>query len=147
MHELTQLIKEDMRPALGVTEPGAIAYAVSKAKSFVPGAIENVTLLLNSGMYKNAYTCGIPNSHFYGNEYAAALGAVAGKPEKEKSGKENLERNAKNMREISVKTELNKEQEAAVHAQERIIAVAAGPGTGKTKTLIAHLYDLIANRI
>lgn len=70
----------------------------------------------------------------------------AGKPEKEKSGKENLERNAKNMREISVKTELNKEQEAAVHAQERIIAVAAGPGTGKTKTLIAYLYDLIANR-
>ena len=30
MHELTQLIKEDMRPALGVTEPGAIAYAVSR---------------------------------------------------------------------------------------------------------------------
>ena len=72
-----------MRPALGVTEPGAIAYAVSKAKSYVPGELEQVTLLLNSGMYKNAYTCGIPNSHFYGNEYAAALGAVAGKPEKE----------------------------------------------------------------
>ena len=83
MHELTQLIKEDMRPALGVTEPGAIAYAVSKAKSYVPGELEQVTLLLNSGMYKNAYTCGIPSSHFYGNEYAAALGVVAGKPEKE----------------------------------------------------------------
>lgn len=83
MHELTQLIKDDMRPALGVTEPGAIAYAVSKAKSYVPGELEQVTLLLNSGMYKNAYTCGIPNSHFYGNEYAAALGVVAGKSEKE----------------------------------------------------------------
>ena len=83
MHELTQLIKDDMRPALGVTEPGAIAYAVSKAKSYVPGELEQVTLLLNSGMYKNAYTCGIPNSRFYGNEYAAALGVVAGKPEKE----------------------------------------------------------------
>ena len=83
MHELTQLIKDDMRPALGVTEPGAIAYAVSKAKSYVPGELEQVTLLLNSGMYKNAYTCGIPNSHFYGNEYAAAPGVVAGKPEKE----------------------------------------------------------------
>ena len=58
MHELTQLIKEDMRPALGVTEPGAIAYAVSKAKSYVPGELEQVTLLLNSGMYKNAFTCG-----------------------------------------------------------------------------------------
>ena len=83
MHELTQLIKDDMRPALGVTEPGAIAYAVSKAKSYVQGELEQVTLLLNSGMYKNAYTCGIPNSRFYGNEYAAALGVVAGKPEKE----------------------------------------------------------------
>ena len=83
MHELTQLIKDDMRPALGVTEPGAIAYAVSKAKSYISGELEQVTLLLNSGMYKNAYTCGIPNSHFYGNEYAAALGVVAGKPEKE----------------------------------------------------------------
>ena len=40
MHELTQLIKEDMRPALGVTEPGAIAYAVSKAKSYVAGELE-----------------------------------------------------------------------------------------------------------
>lgn len=56
MHELTQLIKDDMRPALGVTEPGAIAYAVSKAKSYVQGELEQVTLLLNSGMYKNAYT-------------------------------------------------------------------------------------------
>ncbi len=62
-----------MRPALGVTEPGAIAYAVSKAKSYISGELEQVTLLLNSGMYKNAYTCGIPNSHFYGNEYAPLL--------------------------------------------------------------------------
>lgn len=46
MHELTQLIKEDMRPALGVTEPGAIAYAVSKAKSYVAGELEEVTLCL-----------------------------------------------------------------------------------------------------
>ena len=61
MHELTQLIKDDMRPALGVTEPGAIAYAVSKAKSYVPGELEQVTLLLNSGMYKN----GCSGYHMY----------------------------------------------------------------------------------
>lgn len=72
-----------MRPALGVTEPGAIAYAVSKAKSLISGELIQVTLVLNSGMYKNAYTCGIPNSKFFGNEYAAALGVIAGKPEKE----------------------------------------------------------------
>ena len=81
MEELTRLIREDMRPALGVTEPGAIAFAVSKARTYVKGAVTGVELRLNSGMYKNAYTCGIPNNSFMGNEYAAALGLLAGKPE------------------------------------------------------------------
>ncbi len=72
MHELAQLIKDDMRPALGVTEPGAIAYAVSKAKSYISGELEQVTLLLNSGMYKNAYTCGIQTAIFMGTNTQAA---------------------------------------------------------------------------
>ena len=82
MHKLTELIKNDMKPALGVTEPGAIAYAVSTARSYVGGDIKKIVLNLNSGIYKNAYTCGIPNSSHLGNTYAAALGAVAGKPQK-----------------------------------------------------------------
>ena len=82
MHELTQLIKSDMKPALGVTEPGAIAFAVSTAKSYLTGDVKKVLLRLNSGMYKNAFTCGIPGSSHVGNIYAAALGAVAGRPEK-----------------------------------------------------------------
>ena len=82
MEELTRLIKEDMRPALGVTEPGAIAYAVAKARGYVDGEVLHVRVALNSGMYKNAFTCGIPNSSRYGNLYAAALGAVAADAEK-----------------------------------------------------------------
>ncbi len=77
MHELTKLIFDDMKPALGVTEPGAIAFAVSTAKSRVPGAVRQISLRLNSGMYKNAFTCGIPGTSQVGNEYAAALGAIA----------------------------------------------------------------------
>ena len=42
MHELTKLIREDMKPALGVTEPGAIAFAAAKARSCVPGEVESV---------------------------------------------------------------------------------------------------------
>lgn len=78
MQELTRLIKEDMKPALGVTEPGAIAFAVAKARDYTEGEIEKVIVSLNSGMYKNAFTCGIPNSDEVGNLYAAALGAIAG---------------------------------------------------------------------
>ena len=37
---------------------------------------------MNSGMYKNAFTCGIPNSNEVGNVFAAALGYVAGNAEK-----------------------------------------------------------------
>ena len=77
MHNLTKLIREDMKPALGVTEPGAIAFAVAKAKSFLSGEVEAVLVRLNSGIYKNAFTCGIPGSSYVGNEHAAALGAVA----------------------------------------------------------------------
>ena len=81
MERLTELIKQDMKPALGVTEPGAIAFAVAKAKEYAEGAVCRVKVALNSGMYKNAFTCGIPNSGKYGNLYAAALGAVAARAE------------------------------------------------------------------
>ncbi len=82
MHTLTELIKSDMKPALGVTEPGAIAFAVSTAKAHIKGTVKRVGLRLNSGMYKNAFTCGIPGTSEVGNYYAAALGAVAADPKK-----------------------------------------------------------------
>ncbi len=82
MHKLTKLIQDDMKPALGVTEPGAIAFAVAKARSYTTGALKSVNVALNSGMYKNAFTCGIPNSQEVGNVFAAALGVVAGDSEK-----------------------------------------------------------------
>ena len=78
MHELTELIKSDMKPALGVTEPGSIAYAVAKVKEYVSGELKSISLSLNSGIYKNAFTCGIPRSDNYGASFAAALSYVAG---------------------------------------------------------------------
>lgn len=82
MNELTKLIRSDMVPALGVTEPGAIAFSVATARKYAPGKIISIKVCLNSGMYKNGYTCGIPNSARVGNMYSAALGAVAGDPDK-----------------------------------------------------------------
>ena len=78
MHELTQLIKKDMLPALGVTEPGAIAFCVAKARTYLGGELKHLNVTMNSGMYKNAFTCGIPNSNEVGNVFSAALGFVAG---------------------------------------------------------------------
>ena len=80
MHPLTERIRNDMKPALGVTEPGAIAFAVATARQHTKGPVRTVTLGLNSGMYKNAFTCGIPGSSRLGNHHAAALGAAGADP-------------------------------------------------------------------
>lgn len=82
MKKLTEIIKVDMVPSLGVTEPGAIAFATARARSYTKGEIKGINIYLNSGIYKNAFTCGIPNSTQVGNIFSAALGAVAGKWEK-----------------------------------------------------------------
>lgn len=82
MKKLTEIIKMDMVPSLGVTEPGAIAFATARARSYTKGEIKGINIYLNSGIYKNAFTCGIPNSTQVGNIFSAALGAVAGKCEK-----------------------------------------------------------------
>lgn len=83
MKQLIDYIKEDMQPAFGVTEPGAIAYGTAYACHECRGDILSVDIQLNSGMYKNAYSCGVPNIPNYGTVYAAALG-VALKDDKSK---------------------------------------------------------------
>ena len=82
MSPLSRLIFDDMKPALGVTEPAAIALACAKAKELTNELPEHITVRVNSGIYKNAFTCGIPGTSEVGNEFSAALGIVCGKSEK-----------------------------------------------------------------
>lgn len=81
MHELTKLIKDDMAVALGVTEPGAIAFCAARARSLIGGELIDLEVSMNSDMYKNAHTCCIPNSDAFGSAHAAALGYVTGDPD------------------------------------------------------------------
>lgn len=83
MHPLTVLIREDMKPALGVTEPGAIAFATAVARDHLNGPVEDVLVILNSGMFKNAFTCAIPGTAWKGNAFSAAFGVVMGDASKE----------------------------------------------------------------
>ena len=56
MKTLIDLIKKDMKPAFGVTEPGAIALAVSTARKYSNEDILEIKVTLNSGIYKNGFT-------------------------------------------------------------------------------------------
>ncbi len=82
MHQLTTLILDDMKPALGVTEPAAIALAAAAARENLGGSVQSLTVSLNSGMYKNAFTCGVPGSSDTGILISAALGLTGGQTKK-----------------------------------------------------------------
>lgn len=82
MEQLTSWILQDRAPSLGVTEPGAIALATSTARQYVSGPVTYVAVSMTSGLYKNAFTCGIPNTEKTGSLYSAALGVIAGDPVK-----------------------------------------------------------------
>jgi L-cysteine desulfidase len=77
---LKQFLKEEVKPALGCTEPVAVALAVSRAREELEGTPERVEVLLSSNIFKNGATVGIPGSGgLKGNEVAAALALVSGK--------------------------------------------------------------------
>ena len=75
-------IGNDMKPSLGVTEPAAIALACAHARCLTTEEPQKLSVEVNSGIYKNAFTCGIPNTSVVGNEYAAALGCWFGEADK-----------------------------------------------------------------
>lgn len=71
-------VKNEMKPALGVTEVGAIALAAARAYAAVGGKLQEIRMVMNGGMYKNAFSCAIPGTEELGCNMAAALGALGG---------------------------------------------------------------------
>ncbi|MBO4384811.1 MAG: serine dehydratase subunit alpha family protein [Clostridia bacterium] len=80
--KLIESVRNDLVPSLGVTEPGAIAFAAASAARAVGGKVSRVTVKLNSGICKNSFTCAVPGTDGMGCALAAALGSVAGDPSK-----------------------------------------------------------------
>ena len=76
--DFTGLLKNEMKPALGVTEVGAIALAAARAYAAVGGKLQGIRMVMNGGMYKNAFSCAIPGTQELGCNMAAALGALGG---------------------------------------------------------------------
>ncbi len=79
---LKQFLKEEVKPALGCTEPVAVALAVARAREELPCTAESVSVLLSSNVFKNGATVGIPGTGgLKGNSVAAALAMFSGKSE------------------------------------------------------------------
>lgn len=82
MNILSEILKEDVFPALGCTEPIATAYAASVAGKELDGEICEVHISVDPGVYKNGFAVTIPNTgNERGNLIAGVLGALIKRPD------------------------------------------------------------------
>jgi len=79
--EIISILKEDITPAQGCTEPIAIALATAYVTSVLTEPINKIEVYLSQNILKNALGVGIPGTNERGIKMAVALGAVAGLPE------------------------------------------------------------------
>lgn len=85
-HSIIALIKKEVVPAMGCTEPIAVALAVAKATELLgcrPTPPEKIQVFLSANILKNALGVGIPGTSMIGLPIAVALGALIGKSEYE----------------------------------------------------------------
>ena len=75
---LVEIVKEDCNPALGCTEPVAVAYASAFANKYVTGNIKNIHVVTSKSIFKNGKSVIIPKTKGKGIDLAAALGVVCG---------------------------------------------------------------------
>ena len=79
--EIIALIKHEVIPAIGCTEPVAVALAVAKATEVLGLIPDKIEVFLSTNMLKNAMGVDIPGTGMVGLPIAIALGAVVGKSE------------------------------------------------------------------
>ena len=77
--QIIELIKKEVIPAIGCTEPIAVALCVAKAAETLGVKPEKIDVLLSANILKNAMGVGIPGTGMVGLPIAVALGALIGK--------------------------------------------------------------------
>ena len=79
-----RVLREELRPALGCTEPIAVAYAAAKAREALGTLPESVDVSVSRNIIKNVKSVIVPNTgDLHGLEAAAAAGIAAGEADAE----------------------------------------------------------------
>jgi L-cysteine desulfidase len=81
MNVLKEVLKHEVFPALGCTEPIAVAYTSSLASAQLDGEIDEINITVDSGVYKNGLAVTVPNTGGEkGNLIAGVIGALINQP-------------------------------------------------------------------
>lgn len=79
--QILRLINREVVPAVGCTEPMAVALCTAKAAETLGMRPQKITALLSTNILKNAMGVGIPGTGMIGLPIAIALGAIVGRSE------------------------------------------------------------------
>ena len=60
--DIKTFLSNEVKPALGCTEPGAVALATSWAAKHGEGPVKSITLRLSPNIFKNGLHAGIPGT-------------------------------------------------------------------------------------
>ncbi|APC80752.1 serine dehydratase subunit alpha family protein [Clostridium botulinum] len=75
---LLELIKDETKPAIGCTEPVAVAFTVATGKKYMAGEVLKIDLKVSKNILKNGKSVTIPNTEVCGLDIAGALGEICG---------------------------------------------------------------------
>lgn len=90
--EIKYILKSEVIPAMGCTEPVAVALACAKAREVIGTTdIDSAQVIVSPNIYKNGLGVGVPNTREIGLNIAAALGLVGCNSEKSLSLLEDIE--------------------------------------------------------
>lgn len=139
--KIIELVRQEVVPAIGCTEPVAVALGVAKATEILGNQPEHIHVYLSANILKNAMGVGIPGTGMIGLPIAVALGALIGKsayklevlkectPQAVEKGKRYLEE-----KRIDIKLKYNTEEKLYIeticeHGQDKSRTVITGTHT------------------
>lgn len=112
---IIELLKSEVLPTMGCTEPGAVALAAAYAGEALNSStpISNITVTVNANVFKNGVAVGIPGTSENGLSIAAALGAIKKHPQDQLLVLTNISAD-----ELKIAREIIKEGRVAVEVDE-----------------------------
>lgn len=147
---ILDLIHRQVVPAIGCTEPIAVALCVAKATETLGSVPESIDVRLSANIFKNAMGVGIPGTGMIGLPIAIALGALAGKADLQLEvlrdcNKDDVERGKAYIAENRIKISLEKEDADKLYINVLCRDNAGNEAEARIKSAHTHFVLLRRN--
>lgn len=140
--ELVDLLKKEVKPAMGCTEPVAVTLAAAKAREISNYKnIDRIEVVVSANIYKNGMAVGIPKSKYVGIPIAAAIGVIDGDSDQLLKIYESIDEGAAER----AKLILDKVQVSIADNDEKVyVSVTVYEGIKKTTAILQGLHNHFA---